>query len=212
MGSNIMRMDCNSLQNHQGELPMKKIFLALLSSAFFTLSAQAAQTYTFEPTHTFAQWQVTHLGFSHITGKWLAQGTLELDEAAPQNSKVNITIDMSGLSTGIPKLDEHLKSKDFFDVSTFPTATFVSDKVTVTGKDTADVHGNLTIHGITKPATLKMKLNKKGEHPMLKKQAVGFSGSTMLKRTDFGVGAHVPDVSDEVKMQLEAEAFVKSAE
>lgn len=192
---------------------MKKLLITLLSSAFFTLSAQAAETttYTFDPNHTFVQWQVTHLGFSHITGKWLAQGTLELDEKNPQNSKVNVSIDMSGLSTGIAKLDEHLKGKDFFDVPTFPTATFVSDKVTVTGKDTADVHGNLTIHGITKPATLKMKLNKKGMHPMVKKEAVGFSGSTMLKRTDFGVGAYVPDVSDEVKIQIEAEAAINAA-
>ncbi len=155
-------------------------------------------------------WHVDHLGFSNLSGKWLAQGTLDLDEKKPQDSKVNITINVADINTAIPKLDEHLKSKDFFEVATFPTATFVSDKVTMTGKNTAKVHGNLTVHGITKPLTLDIKLNKKGMHPMLKKEAIGFTGSTTLQRSDFGVGMYVPNVGNEVNIQIEAEAFLGS--
>src|SRR4051812_10301801 len=102
---------------------MKKLLITLAVLFSFTLPAQAAETYIFDPTHTYVLWHVNHLGFSNLSGKWMAQGTLEYDEAAPENSKVNINITMADITTGVPKLDEHLKDKDFFDVTKFPTAT-----------------------------------------------------------------------------------------
>jgi polyisoprenoid-binding protein YceI len=106
----------------------------------------------------------------------------------------------------IPKLDEHLKGKDFFDVAQFPTATFVSDKITKTGNN-AKVQGMLTIHGVSKPVTLNVKLNKVGVNPMSKKKAAGFSATATIKRSDFGVGKYVPDVGDEVTLDIQAEAI-----
>jgi polyisoprenoid-binding protein YceI len=181
-------------------------FLFLLSS-FFALPAQAEPVnYTLDPHHTYALWFVNHFGYSKVSGKFIANGTLILDQANPQNSKVNVTINTADLSTAIPEFDEHLKSSDFFDVKQFPTATFVSDSVKVLGKNKAKVHGNLTIHGITKPVTLDVTLNMMGMHPYAKKQAAGFSATTTVKRSDFGMGAYVPNVGDEVKIDIEAEA------
>ena len=153
------------------------------------------------------QWSISHFGFSNPSGKWLADGTLVLDEAKPKDSKVNVTIKVGDLVTAIPKLDENLKGNEFFDVAKFPTATFVSDKVDVTGTNTAKVHGTLTLHGVSKPIVLDVKLNKLGISPVSNKKTAGFTATTKLKRSDFGVDAYLPGLGDEVKINIEAEAI-----
>jgi polyisoprenoid-binding protein YceI len=180
--------------------------IAVLFMFFLAQLAFAADAYKLDPNHTYATWHVNHFGFSELTGKWMAEGNLILDKEKPENSKVNVTIQVANFNTGIPKLDEHLASDDFFDVKKFPTATFVSDKVDVTGSTTAKVHGILTVHGVSKPVTLDVTLNKEGEHPMNQKLTAGFSATTELKRSDFGVGKYAPNVGDEVKITITAEA------
>jgi polyisoprenoid-binding protein YceI len=105
------------------------IFAVFSLSLFFSLPAHAADTYTLDPNHTYVMWHINHFGFSNPSGKWMAQGTLVLDETNPQNSQVNVTINVADIVTGIPKLDEHLKTDTFFNVAQFPTATFVSTSV-----------------------------------------------------------------------------------
>lgn len=173
----------------------------------FTLSAQAADTYTLDPNHTYVLWHINHFGFSNPSGKWMAQGTLVLDEANPQNSKVNVNINLATIVTGIKELDEHLQSPLFFDVKQYPTATFVSDKVDVTGKNTAKVHGILTLHGASKPITLDVTLNKIGISPITNKKTVGFTATTQLLRSDFGITTLLPGISDEVNINIESEAY-----
>ena len=90
-----------------------------------------------------------------------------------------------------------------------PTAKFVSTKVEKTGDKTAKLTGDLTLNGITKPVTLDVTLNKQGEHPMKKKKAVGFSATTQIKRSDFGISYGVPNVPDEVDLEIQAEAQAK---
>lgn len=180
--------------------------MALLGSA----PAFAADAYKLEPTHTSVTFQYTHFGFSHPTGKFMnAVGSVSLDEKAPANSSVEVTFAIDGLNTGVPALDTHLKSPDFFDATKFPTATFKSTKVEVTGADTAKVTGDLTIHGVTKPVTLNVKLNKKAIHPMMKKMDAGFTATGTINRSDFGMGAYVPMVSDQVDLYIEAEAIAQ---
>ena len=176
---------------------------------FFALPLEAqaaADTYTFDPNHTYVLWHVNHFGFSNPSGKWLADGTLVIDETKPQDSKVNVIIKTASIDTGIPKLDEHLKGPQFFDVAQFPTATFVSDKVTVTGKNTAKVSGILTVHGVSKPVTLDVTLNKVGVSPITNKKTAGFTASTTIKRSDFGITAYLPGLGDDVTINIEAEA------
>jgi polyisoprenoid-binding protein YceI len=163
------------------------------------------QTYQLDPNHTSVLWHVDHFGFSSPSGKWQADGTLVLDEKNPQASKVSVNIKVNTVNTGIPKLDEHLKSKAFFDVEQFPTATFVSDKVKVTSKTTAKVTGVLTVHGVSKPVTLNVKLNKIGVNPITEKDAAGFTAETTISRADFNMNTLEPGLGDEVKLNIEAE-------
>jgi polyisoprenoid-binding protein YceI len=179
-------------------------FLALLVLSLSSLSF-AAETYVLDPGHTFVLWHINHFGFSNPTGKWMANGTLVLDEKDPKNSKVNVMIPLANLSTGIPKLDEHLNSKDFFDAETYKTATFVSNKVDVTSKDTARVYGVLTLNGVSKPAVLDVTLNKIGVSPITNKKTAGFSAKTTLKRSDFGINKYLPGLGDDVTIEIEAE-------
>ncbi len=185
-------------------------FIFCICCFIFSLTAQAAETYTIDSRHSYVLWHISHFGFSNPSGKWFVQGTIVLDKDKPQDSKVNVTISIADMVTGDEELNTHLKDKSFFDVAQFPTATFVSDKVVVTGKDTAKVHGILTLHGVSKPIVLQVKLNKAGQNPVNDKMAVGFTANTKLKRSDFGISAFLPGLSDEVKIEIEAEAYKSS--
>ncbi|MAI62046.1 MAG: polyisoprenoid-binding protein [Micavibrio sp. TMED27] len=183
-----------------------RILLASAALTSFALPALAADTYTLDPMHTAVTWHLNHFGFSNPSGKFMnADGVVVLDQENPAASKVNITIPVAAIDSGVPKLDEHLKSKDFFDVEAFPTASFVSTKVEVTGENTAIVHGNLTLHGVTKPVDLDVKLNKLGEN-MMNKETAGFSATAMIKRSDFGIVMYLPALSDDVRLDIEVEA------
>ena len=172
-----------------------------------SLLAQTAATYTLDPNHTYVLWHISHFGFSNPSGKWFATGTLVINQAKPQNSKINATINTANLVTGIKELDDHLKGKLFFDVTQFPTATFVSDKVDVTNNKTAKVHGLLTLHGVTKPVVLDVTLNKAGVNPINNKETVGFTAKTNIKRSDFGINTLLPGLGDNVDINIEAEAY-----
>lgn len=149
---------------------MKRTAILFISVAIIaiatSLSAYAADKLILDNQHSYVQWQINHLGFSTQTGKWYVNGYVILDKDQPQNSKVEATIDLANIVTGNPELDKHLKDKLFFDVAQFPTATFTSDKVDVTGKNTAKVHGNLKLHGVSQPVTLDVTLNNVGKSPI----------------------------------------------
>ncbi|MDR3449884.1 MAG: YceI family protein [Alphaproteobacteria bacterium] len=189
---------------------MKKILRTGLFAASLLVSplAHAADTYTLDASHTAVTWTISHFDFSHPWGKFaMIDGSLTLDEKNPANSKLSVTVPMDHIVTGVDKLDEHLKSDAFFDVAKYPTSTFTSTKVTVTGKDTATVEGNLTMHGVTRPETLEVKLNKLGEN-MMKKKTAGFSATATVKRSDFGITQYLPMLGDEVKLYIECEANI----
>ena len=171
------------------------------------LLAQNATTYTIDPQHSYVLWHINHFGFSNPSGKWFAKGTLTIDEKNPQNSQVNVTIDLANIDTGNPELDKHLKSPEFFDTAKFPIATFKSDKVTITGKSTAKIAGMLNLHGVSKPVVLDVVLNKQGKNPITDKEAVGFSAQAIVNRSDFGINTLLPGLSNEVKLDIQLEAF-----
>ena len=181
-------------------------WLVAVTALVMASGAYALDKYTLDSGHSYVGWQISHFGFSSPSGKWYATGTLELDKDKPQDSKADITINVADMVTGIPELDKHLKGEDFFDTAKYPTATFVSDRVTMTGKDTAMVDGMLTLHGVTKPVKLKVKLNKAGMSQVSNKMTAGFSATATLKRSDFGIKAYLPGLGDEVKLTIEVEA------
>jgi polyisoprenoid-binding protein YceI len=194
---------------------LKNKFLCFLS-ALFVVAVQAnapqtaitpgANSYTLDPNHSYVSWRVNHFGFSNPSGKWMANGVLVFDQKQPTNSHVNVNIKVDSLITGLPELDKHLKTPLFFDVEKFPTATFVSNKIAVTGKNKGTVAGVLTLHGVSKPITLKVVLNKVGVNPINNLNSVGFSATTSLKRSDFGINGYLPNISDDVNLQIEVEA------
>ena len=191
---------------------MNKRVLGLLAAAAvftsaFPAASYAADTYTLDPTHTSVIWKANHFQFSNPHGLFsMVEGTVTLDEAAPANSTVDVTINTGNIFTGNTKFDDHLKNKDFFNVGEFPKATFKSTKVEPSGDKTAKVTGDLTILGVTKPVTLDVVYNHKGEHPFSKKPTVGFPATGIIKRSEFGMNYAVPGVSDDVHITIEAEA------
>lgn len=174
----------------------------------FTQTVYAAEIYTLDPNHTYVLWHIKHFGFSTQVGKWYASGTLVLDKDNPANSRVDAVIKVADMATGHPELDKHLKEKLFFDTAQFPTATFVSDKVDVTGEKTAKVHGILTVHGVSKPVTLDVTFTQSGVNPITDNMTVGFAATTNIKRSGFGIKTLLPGLGDEVKIIVEAEAYI----
>ncbi len=185
---------------------MKKIaFAALALTLGFAAPSFAADTYKLEPTHTSVIFQWTHFGFSHPSGKFMnAVGSVTLDQAAPAKSSVEVSFAIAGVNTGVPALDKEFQEAGWFDAAKYPNATFKSTKVDVTGKDTAKVTGDLTIHGVTKPVTLDVKLNQLGQE--MGKATVGFTATGTINRSDFGLKQYVPAVSDQIDLSIEAEA------
>jgi polyisoprenoid-binding protein YceI len=184
----------------------KLALAAALATA--SLTAVAADKYEFDGNHTNVVFSWTHFGLSNPSARFTkVEGEVLLDTADLTKSTVSVTIPVDGLRTDVPKFDEHLRSGDFFDLAKFPTATFKSTKVEKAGDNKLKVTGDLTIHGVTKSTVLDVTVNKIGDHPMAKKPAAGFDASTIVKRSDFGMGNYVPNVSDEVKIHITTETL-----
>jgi len=189
---------------------MKLIPFAFAAAVVALPAATLADSYVLDPTHTHVGFKISHLGFSETYGNFEdVAGTLELDDKKPEEAKLEVTVQTESLDSGYDPRDEHVTGKDFLDVEKFPTMTFKSTKVTRTGDTTADVTGDLTLHGITKPLTLKVTLNKLGENPMSKKVLAGFSATGTLKRSDYGITTYLPAIGDEVTLLISSEAVRK---
>jgi polyisoprenoid-binding protein YceI len=199
---------------------------ALLLSALLTAAPVAAQvpakapvaaaaarvtagTYKVDPAHTQVIWSVDHFGFSPLYGMFgEVTGTLQLDPARLQDAKLNIEIPMSGLTVTSPGFARHLATPDLFDTAKFPTARFVSTSIRPQG-NRAVVTGDLTLHGVTKPVTLQTQLYGAGPNPRTQAQTVGFTATTTIKRSEWGLGYGVPAVGDDTELRITA-AFEKA--
>ncbi len=186
---------------------------ALVLAAVFLMAAGVAahaqpQRYVFDPAHSFLGIAWQHFGFSTSYGNFAKfDGELLLDEEKPENSSLEVTIAIDSLRVSTEGFRKHLLGPDFFDAEEFPTARFVSRKVVRTGEGTAQVEGDLTLHGVTKPVTLMVRLNKLAVHPMRKVKAAGFEARAMIRRSEFGMGRFTPMVSDEVGVFISTELY-----
>ncbi len=180
-------------------------FLALIPAASADPSA-----YTFDPTHTEIRFCWNHLGFSRQCAHFLKyEGELLYDEGNPENSTLKVTFKTDSIETFVPKFNEHMRD-ELFDVKRYPEATFKSTKFKRTGENTGKVTGDLTVHGATSPVTLDVTLNRSGMHPMSHLLTLGVGAKTEIRRSDFGISAGVPFVSDEVSIEIQTEMFKKS--
>ena len=184
---------------------------ALAAETGVTTDATKVQAGTFEvePSHTQVLFSVNHFGFTTYTGQFTkASGTLVLDPAKPDASKLDVTVDVGSVVTPSDKLTGELKGDAWLDAGKFPAITFKSTKVVKTGADTAKVTGDLTLHGVTRAETMTVKFNGAGPNPLSKKYTAGFEMLGKIKRSDFGVKTYVPLVGDEVTLTI-AGAFEK---
>lgn len=182
--------------------------VAAPASAQVTASPAAVQAgaYKIDPDHSKITWSVSHFGFSTYIGQFATvNATMKLDPKNLGATVLDAAIDTNSLGTLNAALDKHLKSPDFLDTAKFPTATFHATKVTQTGERTADIAGDLTLHGVTKPVVLQAVFNQAGPNPMVKTYQLGFAGSAKIRRSEFGITAYVPNISDEVTLTFEAE-------
>lgn len=173
-------------------------------------AAVQAGNYAVETTHTRVQFTVSHMGFSDWYGDLTGvTGSLVLDPKAPAAAKVDITIPVSSISTTNATLDGELKSEAWLDAGKYPDIRFTSTGVTPTGPRTANIAGNLTFHGVTRPVVLKAAFLASGVNPLSKGYTVGFNATAALKRSDFGVKTYIPLIGDEVTLRISA-AFEKA--
>jgi polyisoprenoid-binding protein YceI len=174
-------------------------------------AAVQAGAYGIEPTHTRVLFAVSHMGFSTWYGEFTgASGSLTIDPKNAHVDSVSVSVPTASVSTSNAKLDEELKSAAWFDAAKFDTISFRSTRVIPTGARTADVVGELTLHGVTRPVTLKASFNGAGVNPLSKAYTVGFEVSGDVKRSDFGVKTYVPLIGDDVHLIISA-AFEKKA-
>jgi len=165
--------------------------------------AVKAGTYKVETSHTQVGFTLSHFGFSNYSGVFSgASGTLTLDPGTVSVSKLEVTIPVASVETTSGKLDDELKSAQWFDATKYPNATFSSTKITRTGARTATIAGDLTLHGVTKPVVLKAHLVGSGVNPIDKAYTVGFEASGVIQRSAFGVTQYVPLVGDDVTLTI----------
>ena len=191
---------------------MRKTLIALALTAFAGAAFAAPVSYRIDPGHTnvLASW--SHFGFSHPSINFgQADGTIVYDADDVSASSVEVKLPLNGMSALADEFYEHLTGDGWFDAAKYPDATFKSTRVEAAGEGKLKVTGDLTVKGVTKPVVLEVTLNQAGEHPMTKAQSIGFDATGTVKRSDFGLGKYVPNVSDEVQLRITTEASVPKA-
>ncbi len=190
--------------------------LFVLLALFAPAAAAAGSTYQVDPAHTAVTFSIRHF-LTQVEGRFTTfDGTIVYDAAQPENSSVEFTVRADSINTNVQQRDNHLKSPDFFDVAKFPTLSFKSVKVAPTGKDSADVTGELTIHGVTKTITAPVKLTGVMSSKQFGDMA-GFRTSFTIDRKDYGiVWNKAVDVGgmmlgDDVAITLDVAAITKPA-
>lgn len=188
----------------------KFVKFAGLCCAVVVLSAAharaAVETYELDKPHTQILFFADHVGFTQSAGKFTDyKGSFQWDPGQPEKSKAQVTIQVASLDMGDEGWDDKIKGPDFFDAEKYPTMSFVSKSVKVTGKNEADVTGDLTMHGQTHPVVLHVRHNKTGRFPMGEMYASGFSATASLDRADWGMGFGAPLMSTNVDLHIEVE-------
>jgi polyisoprenoid-binding protein YceI len=172
----------------------------------FDFSALPSGTYTEDNGHAYIQFSYDHQGYSRPVLRWSEfDATVNFDADTPENSSLTVTIPAASIDSMVPAFNEHLKSADFFEVETYSTITFVSTSLDINPDGTGTITGDLTIKDITRPITFDGQINKVGKAMRSGVDMFGISGTGMLKRSDYGVGAYVPNVGDEVQLVMEVE-------
>jgi polyisoprenoid-binding protein YceI len=185
---------------------MKRCLVAAALVVSFAGAAMAAGSkWDVDPKNSAVQFQVRHLGISNVQGAFTTiSGTVMLDDADISKSSVSASIDMSSVDTRVSARDSDLKSDKFFNVAQFPTMTFQSTKIWSTGRGSAKMEGNLTLHGVTKDVVFDVS----GPTPAINQNGTmrrGAEATAKIERSDFGITADPGIVGEEVSITLDIE-------
>ncbi|WXL25343.1 YceI family protein [Ectopseudomonas mendocina] len=189
---------------------LKKTLAALALGSVLAGQAMAADyVIDKEGQHAFVNFKISHLGFSWLYGTFKDfDGTFSFDAAKPEESKVNVTLKTASLDTNHAERDKHLRSPEFLNVSKHPTATFNSTSVKSTGEGTADITGDLTLNGVTKPVVIAAKFIGEGKDPWGGYRA-GFEGTTKVKLKDFNIERDLGPAAQEAYLYITVEGLRK---
>lgn len=197
---------------------MKRLLAALIATAAVATTAltptgpafAAEVAYKLDEAHTETTFTIDRFGFNSVIGIFAkSEGTIWLDEAAPEKSRVEATVTVDSLLTANSTRDEHLKGERWLNAAKSPTMTFKSTKVEKTGDTTAKVTGDLTIMGVTQPAVLDVKLNKIGTAPNNQKKQAGFTITGQISRKAFGSANAAGVIGDAVNIRIETLAVAQ---
>lgn len=186
-------------------------FFGIAFLFFNSLVVYSADQFILDDTHSYVLWKINHLGLSDQVGKIYVKGNINLDKENPQNSQVNVNVDINSVSTGLTDFDRHLKGSLFFDAKKYPTATYVSTAVEPISRTSAKINGILTMHGVSKPLSLMVYLNKEQPDFMGNPLKIGFSATAELNRSDFDMGSFLSFIGDKVTLEIGAEAKAKTS-
>lgn len=182
--------------------------LLLLSSVAAPARAQQSQTYQIDPVHTRVMFAVEHAGFSHAIGTVSGStGQLDFDPQDWSQARLQVSVPLTRLDLGDDKWNKAALAGNLLDGKRFPEARFVSTRIEAQAADHAYVYGDLTLHGVTREVRLDVKLNALKRHPLPPfRRTAGFSATTTIHRSDFGITSWKSVIGDEVELRIEAEA------
>ncbi len=186
---------------------MKRIVLASMAALASTSALAAPVTYVLDPSHTFPSFEADHMGgLSVWRGKFTDNSGKVVYDKDAKSGSIDVTVNMSSVNFGVPKLDEHAKSAEIFDVAKYPTATYSGKFTKFNGTAPAEAEGTLTMHGVTKPLTLTINSFLCKPNPMSKKEVCGADASATFNRSDFGVSfGDKYGFKQEVKLLIQVE-------
>lgn len=172
-----------------------------------TPSLAAPVSYVVDPKHTYASFEIDHLGLSTARGTFdRTSGSITFDTAT-STGYIEIVIDTASIDTGLAKRDRHLRAAEFFNVEKYPAMTYVAETLRFDGNRLIGADGHLTLLGQTLPVSLQITRFACGEHPINKKPACGADAETTIRRSDWGMTTYVPTIGDEVTIRIGVEAF-----
>lgn len=182
---------------------------AMLSAVALAPPALAQNArYVIDPTHTFVMYEIGHYGTTTNRGRFSTkEGTVNFDRAA-KTGKVDITMDISSINTGVDLLNRHVQSKDFFNVAEYPTGRFIADNFTFDGDKVSEVAGTLTLLGQSRPVTLKANRFNCYKNPLINRQVCGGDFETTVERSQWGITWGLTfGFEDKVRLLVQVEAI-----
>lgn len=191
----------------RARLPLLLSVFSLASLPALPAAAEGPVSWRLDTVHTQIQFSIDHQGFNRSLGLFkLREGALQFDEKDWSSARLVVSIDTASLILGDAKWEQTIRSWRFLDTDRWPLAQYRSTAVERGDGDSGVIHGELTLHGRTRPLDIAFRLNKLANDPYTFKRTAGFSATATLKRSDFGMDKVLSAVGDEVQLRLEVAA------